>query len=96
MILNGCKQFLYHKTEAARIFEEGEPITDGWYDSPDFENATAMWGDHVEDDAPAFKYEPEETEEPVLYCKDCDKTYKDAYWFAKHMLKEHDIVVEED
>jgi len=87
MILNDHRQWLYHRDGEGRIFEEGEPITEGWYDNPNPEIGEAMWGDHVDDDVP-------EQPEPPLRCDECDLTYKDPRWYARHMLKEHDIVVE--
>ena len=40
---NTHKQYLYNEVEGVRLFEEGELIPEGWYDSPDFENAIPMF-----------------------------------------------------
>lgn len=38
----------------------------------------------------------EDPDEPQsLYCKKCDKEYKDPMWFKRHMKNEHNIVIEE-
>lgn len=42
------RQFLYHREEDPRIFEKDEHIPEGWFDSPDFKNATPMWFDKKE------------------------------------------------
>lgn len=39
------RQWLYHKEQEPKIFEAGEFIPEGWFDSPDFEKAAAMWFD---------------------------------------------------
>lgn len=93
MLLNDHRQWLYHKTEEARIFEEGETIGKGWYDSPDFESANSMWStEPVSDDAPETLAEDGQPE-PEMYCAECDKVYTDPYWYAEHMLKKHDVIV---
>jgi hypothetical protein len=33
-MINSHRRFAYHKTEEPRIFEKGEDIPTGWYDSP--------------------------------------------------------------
>lgn len=97
-MINDHRQWLYKKDEEARLFEAGEKIPYGWYDSPDPIHAHEMWGDDELDEVPDV--ELPEIDEPVsddapegMYCAECDKEYKDEYWYSKHMLEKHDIVV---
>lgn len=44
-MINDHRQWLYHKGKGGRIFEEGEEIPEGWYDSPAFDDPRTrpMW-----------------------------------------------------
>ena len=44
-MINDHTQWLYHKEKGPRLVKEGLEITEGWYDSPDFDNANPMWGE---------------------------------------------------
>jgi hypothetical protein len=52
MKFNDSRRWMYHKTEPARIFEKGEEIPVGWYDSPAFDDPRTrkMWDGPDEDD----------------------------------------------
>ena len=54
-MINDHTQWLYHAEHGGRLFQKGELTTKGWYDSPDFANANAMWGETESDDAPDFE-----------------------------------------
>lgn len=96
---NDQRQWLYKKDEEARIFEEGEEITEGWYDSPDPNHAEPMWGDDEIDDTPDVPVDkidlPVSDDAPETFdCMFCDKTYTEQRWYDAHMLNKHDISVE--
>jgi len=56
---NDNRRWMYSKTEAARIFEKGAVIPEGWYDSPAFEDPRTrrMW-EALDDGAGTAKVEP--------------------------------------
>ncbi len=67
MKINDSRRWMYHKTEPARIFDEGEEITVGWYDSPAFDDPRTrkMWDVPDEDDvADVIEKEPEAKKYP--------------------------------
>lgn len=51
-MINDHKQFLYHEKFGAKVFDEGDEIPSGWFDSPDFKNARHMSEDVVIDAEP--------------------------------------------
>jgi len=56
---NDNRRWMYSKTEAAKIFEKGEVITKGWYDSPAFDDprTSKMW-EALDDGTGTEKAEP--------------------------------------
>lgn len=67
-MINDHRQWLYHKTEQPRIFEAGEQIPIGWYDSPDFngQKTRQMWnGQLVTEKKDLAPNEVEEKKEKV-------------------------------
>lgn len=92
-MLNDHKQWLYNGgVDTGRIFEEGEEIPSGWVDRPgkkEWDNPPVqpvvdlVEETMVADESPA-----------VMYCAECDKEYKDEYWYIKHMMEKHGVEVE--
>jgi hypothetical protein len=103
---NDHRQWLY-KGSDGRIFEKGEDIPEGYFDSPnatEWDNMPAqpkmkempVWEDTEEIVADDGQPEPPEwyEEDGKFYCNLCDHApYSREDWFADHMLKKHDVVI---
>ena len=101
-MINDHRQWLY-KNKKGRIFEAGEEIPEGWVDHrgdsdkwqhpPEgFEEVEeVVFCDDLEFTEPVSDDAPE-----VYYCEECDKEYKDFFWYSKHMSEKHGIDVDDN
>jgi hypothetical protein len=91
---NPHRQWLYHKSETARIFEAGETVEEGWFDSPRLIHPLEDLGPVLTEDFSDVNPELQEEEsDEEFVCEFCGETYKSESWYRRHLKSKHKDMV---